>query len=83
MVAERWQQAANVELHPLAFLEPASAREKRLEAIGVLLDRLRAAALEELEQWGGLKHRPEALVQEFPEAPPWRRALVLLELDEP
>jgi hypothetical protein len=52
LVAERWQQAAGVELHPLAFLESASAREKRLEAIGVPLDRPRAAALGELEQWG-------------------------------
>jgi hypothetical protein len=82
-MAERWQQVAGVELHPLAFLEPASAREERLEAVGVLLDRPCAAALRELEQWGGPQHRSEALVQEFLKAPPWRRALVLLELDEP
>jgi hypothetical protein len=53
LVAERWQQAAGVELHPLAFLEPANVREKRLEAIEVLLNRPRAAALGELKQWGG------------------------------
>jgi hypothetical protein len=83
LVAEQLQQAAGVELHPLAFLEPASAREERLEAIGVFLDCPRAAALGELEQWGGPQHQAETLVQEFLKAPPWRRALVLLELDEP
>jgi hypothetical protein len=83
LMAQQWQQPPCVQLYALAFLQPASTRKKGLEAAGIFFHRSRASTLRQLEQRRRSQRWDEPEVEEFLEATPGRRALILLELEEP
>jgi len=81
-VAQRRKKPPGVELNALGLLQPSSARQQGLKAIGVFFHVARAAALRELKERSGAQGRPEPQVEVL-ESAPGRSALVLLQLDKP
>lgn len=82
-VAEGWKQTSCEELDSLGFVEPPSAEEEALEAVGVFLHRPRASALRQLEEGRRAQRWSESQINEIFETSPRRRAFVLLKLHEP
>jgi len=82
-VTQRRQEPPREELHTLGLVHSASTGKKFLEVVGVFLDGARAAAFGELEEWCRPEGWTEPQVEEVLEPVPWRRALILLQLDEP
>jgi hypothetical protein len=76
-------QASGEELYFLDLRECAGAGKQSLKPVLVLNDRAHAPARHEFTERVGAQWRPKASIEQLGEAPPRRRALVVLNLHEP